>query len=477
MATSILVIEDHGGTADLLATTLREAGRDFEVTVASTGELGLRRIVDRHIDCVLLDYRLPDADGINLLARIRRRYRDLPVIFITAQGSEEVAVEAMKLGATDYVTKHGDYLENLPRVVREALGAQQIARLSGQHAGSTGADERGAARVSPDLRGRYRGNGIIGESPAIEQALVLAERAAHSRIPVLLEGETGTGKELFARVIHDRGLRARGPFLAQNCAALTESLLESELFGHARGAFTGADCDYKGLFEAAAGGTLFLDEIFETTPAIQGKLLRVLQSGEIRPVGSTVTRRVDVRVIAATNCDLEEEARAGHFRLDLYYRLRVFPIRLPPLRERPEDIEPLAMHFLRTLGAREGKSIPGFEADTLGRLRLYAWPGNVRELENEVHRLVLFAEPRQLIPPVLLTPRVASVAPVASLRPQPLKDILRDVEVATIRNRLRECGYSRSATARSLGIARETLWAKLRQLRIPVPRRLRGAVG
>ena len=473
MAASILVIEDHGGTARLVANTLREAGAGFDVTVASTGEMGIRRIVERRIDCVLLDYRLPDVDGINLLARIRRRHRDLPVVLITAQGSEEVAVEAMKLGATDYVTKHGDYLADLASVVHEALGGRQLARL-GSRQSDPGRDHGRPAQLTAELHDRYQRHGIIGDGLALQQALVLAERAIHSRITVLLEGETGTGKELFAHVIHDRGPRAAAPFLVQNCAALTESLLESELFGHVRGAFTGADRDAKGLFEAASGGTLFLDEISETTLAVQGKLLRVLQSGEIRPLGSTTIRHVDVRLIAATNRDLEEDVRSGRFRQDLYYRLRAFPIRLPPLRERPEDIAPLAMHFLELLSRRESKPVTGFQPDALARLRDYAWPGNVRELENEIHRLVLCAEPGQPISATLVSPRIGRAHPGTVMRAQSLKDILRDVETATIHQRLRVHGYSRSATARSLGIARETLWAKLRQLGISLPRRLTG---
>src|SRR5881396_996021 len=310
------------------------------------------------------------------------------------------------------------------------------------------------------------------ESAAIEHALFLAERAAETRVTVLLEGETGTGKELFARAIHYHGPRARGPFLAQNCAALPEGLLESELFGHVRGAFTGAERARRGLFEEADGGTLFLDEVSEASPAIQAKLLRVLQDGEVRPVGASGGRKVDVRVIAASNGDLGEAARAGRFRADLYYRLRVFPIRLPALRERRGDIRLLAVHLLERIGAREGKTLRGFDARALRLLERYPWPGNVRELENEIHRLVLCAEPGERITPDLLAAWIVEgVPPAAGGGTRPLKEIVREVELATIRARLREHGYHRAATARSLGMTRESLWAKLRQLGFVAPRR------
>jgi transcriptional regulator with PAS, ATPase and Fis domain len=292
---------------------------------------------------------------------------------------------------------------------------------------------------------------------------------------VLIEGETGTGKELFARAIHYHGARARRPFLAQNCAALPESLVESELFGHARGAFTGAERAQRGLFEAADGGTLFLDEVGEASPAIQAKLLRVLQDGEVRPVGSDAARRVDVRVIAATNCDLAQAVRAGRFRRDLYYRLRVFPIRLPPLRERRQDVRLLALQLLRRFAAEAEKRIPGFEPSALRLLERYPWPGNVRELENEIQRVVLCAEPGERITPDLLASWIAEGAPPAAADgARPLKEIVREVEAATIRARLREHGYHRAATARSLGITRESLWAKLRQLGFVLPRRRAG---
>ena len=472
MPARVLLIEDSAETARLLAGALGAGSDPFEVATACSARDGLAHLAAHPVDCVLLDYRLPDADGLECLRTIRQRHPDLPVVVITGAGSEEVAVEAMKLGASDYLVKHGKYLVTVPVVVREALGRRELERTAAHYRSALRSSRREASRLRRELRERYRLDGIMGESAAIEQALFLAERAAETRVTVLLEGETGTGKELFARAIHYHGPRARGPFLAQNCAALPEGLLESELFGHVRGAFTGAERARRGLFEEADGGTLFLDEVGEASPAIQAKLLRVLQDGEVRPVGGNGERKVDVRVIAASNGDLAEAARERRFRPDLYYRLRVFPIRLPALRERRGDIRLLALHLLERISAREGKTLRGFDARALRLLERYPWPGNVRELENEIHRLVLCAEPGERITPDLLAAWIVEGAPpAAGGGTRPLKEIVREVELATIRARLREHGYHRAATARSLGMTRESLWAKLRQLGFVAPRR------
>jgi len=279
---------------------------------------------------------------------------------------------------------------------------------------------------------------------------------------VLVEGETGTGKELLARAIHAESARAAQPFLAQNCAAIPETLLESELFGHVRGAFTGAERARPGLFVEADGGTLFLDEVGEMSAAMQAMLLRVLQDGVVRPVGGSTERRVDVRVIAATNRSLETAERRGTFRSDLLYRLRGFTIRLPPLRERREDVPLLAEHFLARWAALEGVAVPGFDARALACLGSYAWPGNVRELEHEVHRLVLCSDGGRRITSDLLSPDILTAAPEADERP--LREIVQEVETATIEERLRRHRYHRTRTARSLGVTREWLWAKMRKL-------------
>jgi two-component system NtrC family response regulator len=474
MSATILLIEDNGDAARFIAETLRHVPEGFVVATAGSARAGYQHLAAHPVDCVLLDYRLPDADGLECLARIRRRYPDLPVVLVTGAGSEEVAVEAMKLGATDYVVKHGRYFDTVPIVVREALGRRELRRAAAQHDGAH-CPRGGGERLSRELRERYRMDGIVGDSEAIERVLVLVEQAAHAGVTVLLEGETGTGKELFAHAIHEHGPRARGPFLAQNCAALPETLLESELFGHARGAFTGADRSRRGLFEEAEGGTLFLDEMSETSLGLQAKLLRVLQDGEVRPVGHNGIRRVDVRVVAATNRNLAEAVAEGSFRRDLYYRLRVFPIRLPPLRERREDIAQLATYFLERLSAHEGRPLPGLGASALRLLERYPWPGNVRELQNEVHRLVLCLGAHERIEPDLLAPWIAEGVPSAAQHgSRPLKEIVREVELATIRARLREYGYRRGETARSLGFSRESLWAKMRRLGLRPPRRGNG---
>jgi two-component system, NtrC family, response regulator AtoC len=464
VAADVLLIEDSPETARLVAGALRDA--KFETVTAPSARAGLQRLAQGGFDCVLLDYHLPDADGLKTLRRIRQAHPDVPVVVVTGAGSEEVAVQAMKLGATDYVVKHGKWLLTVPLVVREAVGRRELERTAYRYKRALTDTRREVSQLRRELRERYRLEGIIGESEAIEQALVLAERAAQARITVLLEGETGTGKELFARAIHYHGPRARGPFIAQNIAALPETLLESELFGHVRGAFTGAERSRRGLFEEANGGTVFLDEIGEATPAIQSKLLRVLQDGELRPVGASVARRVDVRIIAASNRDLAEAVQTGQFREDLFYRLRAFPIRLPALRERRPDIPLLALHFLEQYAGQEGKRIDGFAPAALRALERHAWPGNVRELESEVHRLVLCAEPGARIGADLLSPAIADGTAVDAADGKPLRDIVRDVELATIRSRLRAHGGRPSPTARSLGITREWLWAKMRRLGI-----------
>jgi len=475
MPARVLLIEDDPDAARMIADALRADAQPYEVTVVTSVRAAHEQLADRAVDCIVLDYRLPDVDGLEALRGLRQAHPDVPVVMVTGAGSEEVAVEALKLGASDYVVKHGKYPVTLPAVVGEALGRRELERTAARYRSALRSSRREVSRLRRELRDRYRMDGIIGESRGIEQALVLAERAAQARVTVLLEGETGTGKELFARAIHYHGPRARSPFLAQNCAALPDALLESELLGHVRGAFTGAERPHRGLFEAADGGTLFLDEVGEASPAIQAKLLRVLQDGQVRPVGADAARRVDVRVIAASNRDLAQAVREGRFRRDLYYRLRVFPIRLPALRERRQDIRLLAVHLLRRFATEAGRAIPGFTPEALRLLERYAWPGNVRELENEIQRVVLCAEPDQRITGELLASWIVEGAPSGDAEGgRPLKEIVREVEAATIRARLREHGYHRAATARSLGMTRESLWAKLKQLGFALPRRHSG---
>ena len=321
------------------------------------------------------------------------------------------------------------------------------------------------------LRGRERARRgevqIIGESRAMSELMRQLDKVVDTRVSVLIEGETGTGKELIAASVHYRSKRKDNLFVAQNCAAFPENLLESELFGHKRGAFTGATDEKKGLFEIADGGTLFLDELGELPLTLQAKLLRALQEGEIRPVGATQSKQVNVRIVAATNKNLEAEVKAGRFREDLYYRLKVFPIRVPPLRERKSDIAPLAVFFLDRYTREMGKSVPGFAQETLEILSAYEFPGNVRELENEVQRLVIQADEGAFLTPELLSPRVRQIETVllsAGAAKGSLKEMVDQVERHILIEALREHGNNKTAAAKTLGITREGLHKKLKQL-------------
>ncbi|HET9956433.1 MAG TPA: sigma 54-interacting transcriptional regulator [Polyangiaceae bacterium] len=333
--------------------------------------------------------------------------------------------------------------------------------------------EQNLRRENSFLKGRERARStrvdLVGKSRVMQGLLAQLDKVRDTRVSVLIQGETGTGKELIAALLHHRSRRREHLFVAQNCAAFPENLLESELFGHRRGAFTGATEDKKGLFEIADGGTLFLDEIGEMPLALQAKLLRALQEGEIRPLGATSAKQVDVRIVAATNRDLDAEVKAGRFREDLLYRLKVFPIRVPPLRERREDVPLLAQHFLERYTVEFGKNIGGFEPEALHTLSAYDWPGNVRELENEVQRLVIQAEPDDRIGPQLLSPRIRQSEELvlgAAQAKGTLRAMVDQVERQILLETLREHNNNKTATARTLGITREGLHKKLKQLGI-----------
>jgi len=432
------------------AADMRRAllGMEPGVRVTAVGRLrsALDVLRDPGIGCVVTDVRLPDADGVDVLRALRRARRDVPLIVVTAAGCEELAVAAMKMGAVDYLSRHARSAADLPLVVRDALGRSVLSGLD-----ETPVDEPSGASDA----------GLVAASASMRAVVALAVRAAESAVPVLLEGETGTGKELLARLIHERGPRRHAPFLVQNCAAIPESLLESELFGHCRGAFTGAERDRRGLFEEAGDGTVFLDEIGDAPPAVQAKLLRVVQHDEVKPVGADRPRRVRARIVAATNRRLEAEVRAGRFRQDLYYRLAVYPIRVPPLRHRTAELPALAIHLLRRIERREERRTDGFDADALRVLQSYSWPGNVRELENEIHRLVLCVPAGKRIVRQHLARRVREADP--TVFDEPLDRVLARVELALIRQRLDQLP-TKSAAARSLGITREALYAKMRRL-------------
>ena len=349
------------------------------------------------------------------------------------------------------------------RLIKRLKVAEEELRNENSFLKARERDRRGASsHESHDL-------GIVGESSAMTGLLSQLESVADTNVTVLIEGQTGTGKELVASAVHYQSRRRDGLFVAQNCAALTESLLDSELFGHKRGSFTGATEDKKGLFEVADGGTLFLDEVTEAPMTIQSKLLRALQEGEIRPVGATEPKHVNVRVVAATNRDLEAEVKAGNFREDLYYRLKVFPLRVPPLRERRSDIPLLIQHFLKKYAAEIGKAVAGIATEVTNLLVAYDWPGNVRELQNEIQRLVIQSKPGSFLTVELLSPRMRKGEDFiqrAGGSKGTLRDTLTAVEKYLILEALREHDGNKTNTAKALGITREGLHKKLRQLEI-----------
>ncbi len=392
--------------------------------------------------------------ALGALAELAPR-RPAPPILVRLESADEVPFrELQERGAVDVVCCDADAdVEPLKRALFGGAAGPK------RRAGATARSRALRPQHPPDTN-------VVGASQQIAEVLELVGHAGKSRVTVLITGETGTGKELFAREVHAKSANRGAPFVAVNCAAFPEALLESELFGHEKGAFTGADREKRGLFEAADGGTLFLDEIGETTRPFQAKLLRVLQEKEVRPLGSARTRRVDVRVVAATNRNLRREASDAQFRPDLYYRLAVFPIHVPPLRERPLDILPLAEHFLARYAQREGRSHARLAAETRRLLQSYAWPGNVRELENEIQRALAVAGPGSELTPAhfsgnlfdLLEPVQAAVQPGESLR-----ETLARVEAWLIRHALERNGGRRASTARRLGITREGLYKKMKR--------------
>jgi two-component system response regulator AtoC len=377
----ILVTDDDPVSCQLFAEVLE--GEGYRVDRAQSGEEALRQLPQESYALLLVDVRLPGMSGLEVTREARRTHPDLPIVVMTAFGSMEIAIEAIREGAFDYTSKPMN-LEELKHTVSRALATRR-ASAAGRAADRDGED------VEPL-------GAIIGRSPAMVEVYKTVARAAATKSTVLILGESGTGKELMARAIHQHSPRSHRPFVAVDCGAMTESLLESELFGHMRGAFTGAFSDKPGVFEEADTGTCFLDEIGDISPNMQAKLLRVLQENEIRRVGGQKWIKVDVRIVAATNKDLAALVRQGIFRQDLFYRINVVTIHLPSLQQRPEDIPALAHHFLRRYSQENGKSVVGISADAMTRLCTYAWPGNIRELENTIERAVALSNQAMLTP-------------------------------------------------------------------------------
>jgi transcriptional regulator with PAS, ATPase and Fis domain len=445
--------------ADPMAQELVRRARD---RVAQTADLiavdtlrsALSILASVPVACVVTELTLRDATGADVVRRLHGAQPGVPIV-VLAKNAATVEATAPGVPVREWVAKAAADIDAVAAAIGTVLGHRLLADVASSDAVADG----------PEVA-RFGGFDFIASAPAMRRMLALIESAAETDVPVLLEGETGTGKEILARALHARSARRQGPLVTQNCGAVAEQLLESELFGHVRGAFTGAERDRAGLFLEAGSGTVFLDEIGEASPTVQARLLRVLQHREVKPVGSDRAQRVSARIVAATNRSLAEEVRSRRFRADLYYRLAVFPIVVPPLRQRSADVPRLARYFLDRFACCERRDGLAFSADALGLLTAYHWPGNVRELEHEVHRLVLTLPRDAVIAPDHLAARIRHHAAVPAN--EPLDDMMARVEIALIRDRL-DRFPTKADAARSLGITREGLYAKLRRLGIWSP--------
>ncbi|MCH7489650.1 MAG: sigma-54-dependent Fis family transcriptional regulator [Gemmatimonadetes bacterium] len=443
---SLLVIDDESGILQTLRILLRKSG--FEVRTAQGGKAGLEAIKAEPPDIVLTDVRMPHVGGLDILQATRDQDPETPVILMTAQASLQTAIQAVNDGAFYYIQKPFSN-DDMVAICRRASETRQLR-----------AENR---ELKTEIRRRDKSVAIkpLGKARCFVNVLEMAEQVAPTDATVLLQGESGTGKEVMARFIHALSERSEGPFLSINCGALPESLLESELFGHVKGSFTGAVRDKEGLFTAARGGTFLLDEIGDTVPATQVKLLRVLQEREVLPVGGTEPIPVDVRVIAATNRNLDEEIRRGRFRSDLFYRLNVIALHLPPLRERPEDIPLLAEAFLKRIAEARGQEVCELSQDALDSIMVFDWPGNVRELENALERAAILSRGTQITPEVL--PEIVTARKSQSLvddRPMdnPTLDVIERSYIMWV---LQAEGGNKTRTAEVLGIDPSTLYRKL----------------
>ncbi len=449
----ILLVDDEPSILSVLSTLLKAEG--YEVVPALGGEKARDLLVNEEFDLMLSDIRMAPVNGMELLRYVHAEKSGMPVIMLTAYGSVETAIEALKLGAFDYVTKPFKVDELLITVQR----ALEFSKLRAQN-----------ADLKAQLGARYHLDNIVAESRSMQNVCEMIKKVAPTNAAVLIYGESGTGKELVARALHAHSQRREKRFLAVNCAALPEPLLESEMFGHVKGAFTGATANKEGLLEAAEGGTVFLDEIGSMPLSIQGKFLRVLQEKEVRRVGSNKNIPIDVRVIAATNTNLEKLIHEGKFREDLYYRLSVIPLEIKPLRERPEDILPLASHFLRQ-ETPAGQSPPILTPEASAILEAYSWPGNVRELENAIKHAITFARDnkitKEVLPPKIAATPVETSKPAAaqeqldSVKAKSLKAFLRAKEKEYLAQVLAMTQGDKEKAAKALQISLATLYRKL----------------
>ncbi len=446
---TVLVVDDEKNYLVVLSELLGEEG--YEVICAASGPAALSYLAESDIDLVITDMKMPKMSGINLLEEVKRRDPDLPVIMMTAYGTVENAVEAMKKGALDYITKPFQN-EELKVTVRKAVEHRALLR---RH-----------RLLATELAERLGPHNIIGRSAPMQRIFELIGRVAETKATVLITGESGTGKELIAKAIHFGSQRRAAPFVSVNCSALAETLLESELFGHERGSFTGAVASRKGRFELAEGGTLFLDEVGEMSAALQVKLLRVLQEMEFERVGGTRTHKVDVRVLAASNRDLKQAVAEGIFREDLFYRLNVVHLQVPPLRERPGDIPLLAAHFAAKYGRTLGKPALAISPEAMDVLMRHGWPGNVRELENAVERAAILCQAETVrpadLPEELRGEELARPLP-GELFEMPLPEALDHLEARLIKRALMRAGYVQAQAAKALGITRSLLQYKMKK--------------
>jgi DNA-binding NtrC family response regulator len=449
----IMVVDDDKNTRLLIENILSKT-RQYTVIQATNGEACLRKLNETDVNLVLLDLQMPGIDGIETLKKIKQQHHHIPVIIMTAHGTIEKAVSSMKLGSYDFLTKPFPG-ERLKVTVRNALEAIAL--------------ETEVKSLRSELNSRYKFKNMIGRSGVMQEIFRAVEKVVDSDVTVLIQGESGTGKELIARAIHNESKTRRSkPFVAVNCTALPESLLESELFGHEKGAFTGAASRRIGKFELANGGTVFLDEIGEMSPSTQAKILRVLQEREFERLGGNTLVKVNIRLLSATNKNLDEEVRKGRLREDLYYRISVFPIKLPPLRERKEDIPLLVAHFLKRYSERENKKVESIQRNALEVLMGYHWPGNVRELENAIERAVVITGSVKIstedLPPHIVTFGKEGI----DYPDETLPRWIERLEVEVLRKTLLEFEGNITQAAKKLGIGRATIYRKAKKYNLPI---------